>query len=145
MSNGKLILQGPGKLVRAGAARVAGGGLDMTAGLHQLVGAWRDYQTVREAEMTRRAQISADRDVRLQAIHEQAEVLRLLVRETFRERADNFERGFRLLEQGFAQHNDQQINAALAVIVEQTRVNPMAQAAQLMQSLNDPKVDVIDI
>lgn len=144
MTKGNLILQGSKNLVRTGAAKAAGG-VDVTAGLNMLVNAWRDHKAVCEAEATRRVQICADRDVRLQAIQEQSELLRLLVRQTFQERADNFERYFSLLEQGFVQDNDKQINAALAAIVEQTRVNPMAQAAQLMKSLNDPGVDVIDI
>ena len=110
-----------------------------------LFNAWIDYKKIREVEVTRREQISADRDVKLAAIRESADVLRMLINETFEERANNFERYFALLERGFENDNDKEINAALAMIVEQTKVSPMGQAAQLVNQINDPNVKFIDI
>lgn len=113
--------------------------------VNTLMNAWKDYKTTREVEITRRTQIAADRDVRLAAIQEQAELFKIMVEKTFTERSENFDRFFSMLEDGFAKGSDQQINAALTMIVEQVKVSPMAQASQLISSINDPAVDTIEI
>jgi hypothetical protein len=118
----------------------------VTTGSQNLFNAWKDYATTREAETTKRTQIEANRDVALAAIQAQAETLRMLIEGTFAERAKNFDQYFALLDAGFTNGNEQQINAALTLIVEQTKVSPMMQAAQLMNKINDPgNTDVIEI
>ncbi len=119
--------------------------LDSASGFNTLITAWKDYQNTAQIESTQRERIWADRDVKLAAIKEQAAIMRQMIESTFQERSQNFERYFTLLDQGFANGNDQQINAALTMIVEQTKVNPMAQAIQLMHSINDPDVKVIEL
>ncbi len=128
-----------GQLVKQAApAQVAGS-------LSDLVNAWKDYQTTREIETTKRTQIAADRDVRLAAIHAQAEVVHRLIDKTFDERSNNFDKFFNILEKGFATNDDRQINAALTMIVEQVKVSPMAKAMEMMKQINDPNVEYIDI
>lgn len=128
-----------GQLIKqAGPVQVAGS-------LSDLFNAWKDYQTTREVETTKRTQIAADRDVRLAAIHAQADAVHRLIDKTFDERSNNFGQFFDLLEKGFANNDDRQINAALTMIVEQVKVSPMAQAMQMMKQINDPNVEYIDI
>lgn len=111
-----------------------------------LINAWKDYSNTKEIEKTKRDQISANRDVALSSIKEQAEILRNLIEGTFSERAKNFDKYFTMLENGFSSGNDQQINAAMTMIVEQTKVSPMLQAGQLISKINDPNnSDVIEI
>lgn len=119
--------------------------LEYAEGVTSLINAWRDYKTTHEVETTRRVQIAANRDVQLAAIHEQAHALRTLIDKTFSERATNFSHFFDLLDQGVQRGDDRQINAALSMIVEQTRVNPMAQALQIMSDINNPDTKVIEI
>ncbi|ASM79131.1 hypothetical protein VITFI_CDS3354 (plasmid) [Vitreoscilla filiformis] len=79
-------------------------------------------------------------------IQAQAETLRELISSSFAERAIKFDKYFALLESGLASGNDQQINAALTLIVDQTKNSPMAQATQLLNKINDPNDDdVIEI
>lgn len=108
-----------------------------------LIDAWRDYVSVREVEVTKRAGINAARDVALARIQAQAETLRALIAGTFSERSNNFDRYFSMLEDGFSSGNDKQINVALTLIVEQTKISPMAQVAQLINKINDPEDDDI--
>ena len=118
----------------------------VTSGSQNLINAWKDYATTREVETTKRAKIEANRDVALAAIQAQADTLRMLIAGTFAERSKNFDKYFSLLNEGFINNNDQQINAALTLIVEQTKVSPMMQAAQLINNINDPNsTDVIEI
>jgi glycerol dehydrogenase-like iron-containing ADH family enzyme len=118
---------------------------NVASGIGDLVAAWRDYQTTREVEKTRREQIQADRDVRIMAIHEQAEILRQTIRATFMERAGIFDKSFVLLEEGFDDDNDKKIEAALNMIAKQIEQNPMKQAIQLLNNIRDPNVDEIEI
>lgn len=119
--------------------------VDAFNGVNTLITAWKDYKVTHEVETTRRTQIAADRDVRLAAIKEQSAAIRSMIENTFRERARNFDQFFTLLDDGFTSGDDKKISTALALIVEQTKVNPMAHAAQLMSNINDPNIDVIDI
>jgi hypothetical protein len=122
-----------------------GNSAQVTGSLTDLINAWKDYQTTREIETTKRTQIVADRDVRLSAIQAQADVLHGLIHQTFTERAHNFDQFFALLKHGFSRDSDQQINAALTMIVAQIKENPMTQALQMMQQINDPNVKRVDI
>ena len=139
-----LIISTASNITKSGAKKLTPA-LDATSGFNNLVTAWKEYKTIQENEATRREQIWADRDVKLAAIREQANTIRQLIEGTFDERSKNFDQYFDLLEKGFSSNNDQMINSALALIVNQTQVSPMAQAAQLMQSINDPDVKSIEI
>lgn len=122
-----------------------GGGPMVSGSLTDLINAWKDYKTTCEVEITKRTQIIADRDVRLAAIQAQVDIFRGLIHETFQERSINFDQFFVLLNEGFSSENDQKINAALTMIVTQIKVNPMAQAVQVMQQIRDPDTKYIDI
>lgn len=122
-----------------------GGGAQITGSLSDLVSAVKDYQNTRAVETTKRAQIAADRDIRLAAIQAQADIFHDLVHKTFAERAHNFDQFFTQLKEGFASNNDRQIDVALTMIVTQIKTSPMAQAALLMQQINDPDVKRIEI
>lgn len=110
-----------------------------------IVTAWRDYKTICEQEKTARQVIAANRDVRLKAIQEQANIFKDLIRQTFGERAKNFDHYFSVLNKAIDEKNDKVIDTALTLIVEQTRISPMAQVAELMNSINDPSVNQIEI
>lgn len=122
-----------------------GGSAVVNGSFTDLITAWKDYQTTRERETTNRAQIAADRDVRLAAIQAQADIFQGLISNTFGERSRNFDEFFTVLKAGFDSGDDRQINAALTMIVEQIKVNPMAQAVHMMHQINDPDVKCIDI
>ena len=140
----KTLIKNGTTVLKTGAGK-ATGTLDYANGVTSLITAWKDYKITHEVEVTRRTQIAADRDVRLEAIRGQAQAIQSLIQGTFAERARIFDKYFALLDQGFASGDATQINAALAGIVEQTKVSPMAQAAQLMSSINAPTVDRIEI
>lgn len=139
-----LIISAASNITKSGVKKLTPT-LDTASGFNNLVTAWKEYKTIQENEATRREQIWADRDVKLAAIREQANTIRQLIEGTFDERSKNFNQYFDLLEKGFSSNNDQMISSALALIVNQTQVSPMAQAAQLMQSINDPDVKSIEI
>lgn len=134
-------------IIKSGAKQVAkqASAFDFTSGFNNLLNAVSDYQKTCAIEQTRREQIHADRDVRLTALKEQASIFRQALESTFRERADNFHHFFRLLDEGFTKDNDKQINAALTMIVEQTKTAPMMQAMQMMRDINNNDIREIEI
>lgn len=138
--NAKLIARATGELLKHKDKMTL-----PTGSASDLFNVWSELKKIQETEITKREQIAADREVRLTAIRESADALRTLINKTFEERGKNFDQFFALLEQGFENDNDKQINAALALIVEQTKVNPMGQAAELISQINDPNVKFIDI
>lgn len=115
------------------------------SGFTMLVTAWQDYKKTHEVESTKRAHIAAARDIRVEELRQRADILRLTVMKTFEERAHNFDQFFTMLESGFDTDDDRKINAALTMIVEQVKANPMAQASQMISAIQDPNVDVIDV
>lgn len=132
---GKLATKAPIKIPAAYPATLA---ID-------LISAWKEYQNTAEREKTARHAIAANRDVRIKAIEEQARLFHVVIRETFGERAKNFDHYFSMLDKGMAEKNDTIINAALTMIFEQTRISPMAQVTELIKNFNDPTVKEIEI
>lgn len=138
MKTTALIKQTGGKLVAAPAMQAATSATD-------LINAYKEFKKTQEVEKTKRKQIAADRDVRLETIREQASILKSLIDKTFTEREKNFNQFFSILEDGFNNNDDKKINIALNLIVEQTKVSPMAQAVSMMQQIQDPDVKYIDV
>ena len=118
---------------------------NVASSLGDLLSAWQDYQTVREVEKTKRAQIKAKRDVDIMTIKKQASIFRQTIQATFQERAGIFDKSFALLEDGFCDDNDKKIEAALGMIVKQIEQNPIKQAVQLLKDIHDPNVHEIEI
>lgn len=110
-----------------------------------LVSAWKEYQNTAEQEQTARAAIAAERDVRIKAIKEQAKLLRDVIGKTFDERARNFDKYFHILNKSLEEKNDKGIDAALTLILAQTKISPMAQVTELIKNFNDPAVKEIEI
>ena len=110
-----------------------------------LVSAWKEYQNTAEQEQTARAAIAAERDVRIKSIKEQAKLLRDVIGKTCDERARNFDEYFHILNKSLEEKNDKGIDAALTLILAQTKISPMAQVTELIKNFNDPAVKEIEI
>lgn len=121
-----------------------------TSAFSQLVEAYREYNQIKQVETTKREAIRAGRDVALSRIQAQKEILQQYLRNTFSERADNFNHMFDILDKGLAAGDDKAIGAAMSMIVKQMEINPLDGIGQLMScnvidQINDPDVDCIDI
>jgi hypothetical protein len=135
-------------IINAVAKNVPKGGvpvLNLAEGINGFFNALKEYRTIHEIEETKREQIHADKDVRITAIKEQANLLRQALENTYKERAHNFDQFFAMLNEGFEKDNDKEINAALSLIVQQIKESPMKQAVQMIQDMKDPNVQEIEI
>ncbi len=112
---------------------------------NMLVSAWSDYKKVQAVEITKRARIQADKEVAIKAIEEQSALLRDYFTQVFAERRGIIEQNFALLEQALAQDNLDMANLAMASINHLVQQSPLAQAKELITSINNPKVEHIEI
>lgn len=109
-----------------------------------LIDSWKQYQEIKQREMTRREAIRADRDIALANIKAQKDILELYLNRTFDERKHNFERLFKTLDIAIKNDNLELMNGALSSIVEIAKTSPLAQARQLLADVKDPNVKSID-
>lgn len=110
-----------------------------------LVDAWVDYKKVREQEITKREQIHAVRDVQLERIRAQKEVLQQYLEGTFSERRQVISGMFEALDKGIDSGDEKIIAMAMNSIVETVKTSPLQGFQQMMQQLDDPNVDAIEI
>ncbi|MYN46722.1 hypothetical protein GTP23_16880 [Pseudoduganella sp. FT93W] len=112
----------------------------------EVVKARERYLQHRETEITKRVHIRANAEIEISNIREKAQLLRDYFVMTFAERRENFDRCFQLLDAGMSSQNNQQIDAALALIVKMIDESPLKQANEVMQQLKHRSADqIIDI
>lgn len=129
-----------------GLRTLAGGPSDPITGALALVQAWKEYQIVRQREKTQREAIRAQAATDLERIRAQAGLLRDYFDKVFAERRENFARGFAMLESGFANRDDRQIEAALTLIVTLVKESPIKQTAEVMRQIRNRAGDeIIDL
>lgn len=114
-------------------------------GFKLLVDSWLEYKKVKENETTKREAIRAHRDVAIERINAQKEVFQNVINHTFAERAKNFDHFFATLDKGIEEKNDQIINGAMQMIVNQMQTSPLAGMNEFMAMINNPDVDAIEI
>lgn len=146
MSTSKSIVTAASKITKSGKA--AGNALPITKILEDytdILSAWQHYSTTKEVERTKRANIAANKEISLAAIRAQEKTLRYALKNTFQERAKNFDEFFKILDRGMKNNDDKAINAALSMIISQIKENPMREAVQMMQDIKNPNIKEIEL
>lgn len=118
---------------------------DALKSLDILVGAWKECTVTTAVEKTKRERIRADRDVNVKAIEESAAILKLYLTETFKERAHVIDGMFTHLDRSIASGNNELAAQAIAAIVAVSKTSPLEGARELIASMKDPKVTLIEI
>lgn len=118
---------------------------DALKAFENLVSAWKDYKTTAELEQTKRESIRAWRDVQVKAIEKNTEILKLYLDHSFAERRMTIDQLFQRLDAGIGSSNPELISMALQSIITITRESPLAGAAQLLSSMNNPEVKQLEI
>lgn len=121
-----------------------------TSAFSLLVEAYKDYNHIKQVETTKREMIRSQRDVAINRIQAQKEILQQYLQSTFAERASNFSNMFAILDRGIASGDDKQIGVAMNMIVKQMETNPLDGINQLMSSnvmdqIENPDIDCIEI
>lgn len=104
-----------------------------------------EYKKISEGEKTKREYIQAHRDVALARIQSHRETLEKYLTETFAERRLVISQMFDALDKGIETGNDQVIGMAMQSIVETIKVSPLQGVQTVMNQIEDPNVDFIEI
>jgi hypothetical protein len=110
-----------------------------------LVTSWVEYKKVAEVEGTKRAAISAFRDVKLEQIGAQRAVLEQYLAKTFEERASTIHNFFERLDKGIETGDSALISGAIGAIVDITKQSPLTGARELINAFYDPDIKTIEI
>lgn len=105
--------------------------------LKTLTDAITEYGKVVEQEKTKRLGIEAQRDVMLEHVRAQKEVLMTYLQGSFRERALVLDKSFGLLDRGLETGDAAVMQAAIAMIVQTVQHSPFKDAQDLTKKLSD--------
>lgn len=109
--------------------------------LSDIVQAYWNYQNVAEQEQTKREEIAVKRELILEHIQAQRDVMMEAIKCTFAEREKVIEKHFNLIDQAVASNDNQQLAMALQGVTEVIKSSPFAAFADLQQTqraLQDP-------
>lgn len=127
------------RIVKTVSAKVVGGSVgQLGESLGKVIDAAKEYAIVREQEVTKRELISAHRDVMLEQIRSNRELLQLAIDRTFDERGKVLDRQFEALDAGLASGDSELIRMALDSIVDVVKSTPFKNIQELRTSLADP-------
>jgi hypothetical protein len=113
--------------------------------LDELMSAWLEYKKVAEVEGTKRAAISAFKDVKLEQIGAQRVILEQYLAKTFEERATTIHNFFEVLDKGIQTGDSTLISGAIGAIVDISKQSPLAGARELIGAFYDPDIKTIEI
>jgi len=117
------------------------GGLDPNIVLNKSVevitNAIKEYHIVREQEITKRRAIKARKEVALEAIRSQKEVILTYIEKTFDERNIIFKEMFEKLDYAIANNDSSLVDKSLTVILSTLQTNPFKSFDDFKNKLQD--------
>jgi hypothetical protein len=106
-------------------------------GFKAIVDAHKENHKVTEVERTKREEIGAYRDIEIEKIQSQKEILKSYFEDSFSERKENFNKLFDALDKGIELNNPELIMhtiRAITDIAKDTPLNKMHEVASQLQS-----------
>ena len=115
------------------------------AAFNNLVGAWKECKQITEIEKTKREKVKAWRDVNVKIIEENSEILKKYLELSFKERALTIKETFERLDSALANGNTEVVGLMMNSIVSIVNDSPLAKAEQVIASMNNPSINMIEI
>lgn len=110
-----------------------------------LYNAYFSYKGTTQVETTKREAIAAWRDVKLNELNSQRELLEQFMKETFKERAVIIDGFFERLDEAIESGNDSLLEKSILGIISVAKHSPLMQAQELVEAMRSPDVKIIDI
>lgn len=107
--------------------------------------AWCDYKNTQETEITKRVAIASNREVSIAKIKAQRDVVEQYLIHSFSERRQVITGMFETLDKGIANGDERIIGMAMQSIVETIKTSPLQGIQDMMQQLDSPNIDAIEI
>lgn len=114
-------------------------------GLQMYVDAFKENHKITEEETTKRADISAFRDVEIEKIQAQKEILKTYFEGIFSERKYMIEQMFDKLDKGIEGNNLELIQMSMSSIVSIAQESPLKQVQSLINDFKNDDVKSITI
>ena len=115
------------------------------AAFNNLVGVWKECKQITELEKTKREKVKAWRDVNVKIIEENSEILKKYLELSFKERALTIKETFERLDSALANGNTEVVGLMMNSIVSIVNDSPLAKAEQVIASMNNPSINMIEI
>jgi hypothetical protein len=142
---GKEVILGAAKTAGKAAGKAAGATGALALAGSDLIKAFCDYRKTCEAEITRREYIRAERDVAIERIRAQTDVIKTYLDQAFRERRHVIDGNFAVLERALRENQPELACRAMTSIEEIMKKSPLNDVRQIMNDVNDPRVESIEI
>lgn len=113
--------------------------------LQSLYNSYFAYKETTQVETTKREAIAAWRDVKINEISSQRELLEQFMKETFKERALIIDGFFEKLDEAIESGNESLLEKSILGIISVAKHSPLMQAKELIEAMRSPDVRVIDI
>ncbi len=110
-----------------------------------LAAAYGDYKKLVQIEETKRHEISAKRDVALERIRAQRDVMESYLSKIFEERQGVIHNLFERMDQAIESGNNELLDKTMSGVLDYAKTSPLAQAIQFMSDMNNENVDHIEI
>lgn len=114
-------------------------------GLNEVVDSYQNYKITESIEKTKRAQIEAEKEIFIEKIHAQRDIMLSALDKTFEERRINFKAMFVNLDKAIESNNDVLANQLLGSIVELAKETPFKDIQRTISDFHDPGVKTIEI
>lgn len=116
----KLMTEAGKKLAKSGVAKNIGKvnpAMAAASAFNNIIDKYVEYKKFQEEQITKRVEIEAKRDVAIESIRSQKEIVMFTLTNIFKERGASLEKMFETLDKGIETNNADIINAALSGIV----------------------------
>lgn len=120
-------------------------GVPVQKSITMLFEAWCDYKNTQETEITKRVAIASNREVSIAKIKAQRDVVEQYLIHSFSERRQVITGMFETLDKGIANGDERIIGMAIQSIVETIKTSPLQGIQDMMQQLDSPNIDAIEI
>ena len=110
-----------------------------------LLNAYKDNHKVTEEESTKRENIRAYRDIEIERIQGQKEILKDYFKHSFAERKENFDRLFDSLDKGLEANNPDLIINSIGAITAIANESPLNSMQNIVNQLKSGDVKTIEI
>ena len=119
--------------------------MEALEGLKLLVNAYQENHRITQEQKTIRANIKAQKEVKIEEIRQKAQLIREYFKNTFDERRNNFDKMFDGLEEALKSSNNEALVIYSNMIIATAQNSPLSGVRNLLENYNNPDVKEIEI
>ena len=119
--------------------------METVEGFKMLINAYQENHRITQEHKTIRANIKAQKEVKIEEIRQKAQLIREYFKSAFEERRENFDKMFNGLEEALKSNNNEALAIYSNMIIETVKSSPLADTKKLLEDYKNPDVKEIEI